>query len=136
MPKSYDLKGTGDVQLSISQNLKVDGAIVVSTPQDIALLDARRGIEMFTKVNVPILGLVQNMSSFECTKCGHIEHIFGEEGVQRLADEYKCDLLGNIPLNVDVRVKSDKGVPSILDPKSPVTPIFQQIARKLIDKFK
>ncbi|CAF0784925.1 unnamed protein product [Brachionus calyciflorus] len=103
--------GTGDVQLSISQNLKLNGAVIVSTPQDIALLDARRGVEMFNKVNVPILGLVQNMSTFQCPKCNHEENIFGKDGVEKLANEIKCDVLGELPLNREIREKSDTGEP-------------------------
>ncbi|RNA19561.1 iron-sulfur NUBPL isoform X1 [Brachionus plicatilis] len=103
--------GTGDVQLSISQNLKLNGAVIVSTPQDIALLDARRGVEMFAKVNVPILGLVQNMSTFICPKCSHKEDIFGLDGVEKLAKEIKCEVLGELPLNRETREKSDSGEP-------------------------
>ncbi|XP_060569949.1 iron-sulfur protein NUBPL-like isoform X2 [Ruditapes philippinarum] len=86
--------GTGDTQLSLSQNIPIDGAVIVSTPQDIALLDARRGAEMFYKVNVPVLGMVQNMSVYVCPKCGHMEHVFGEDGAHKLAEEMKIDLLG------------------------------------------
>lgn len=124
------------MQLSISQNLKLDGALVVSTPQDIALLDARRGIEMFTKVNVPILGLVQNMSSYVCTKCGHVDHIFGSDGVQRLAREYKCDVIGDVPLNASVRAKSDDGQPICLDSQNPTADVFRSMTKKLIEKLK
>lgn len=121
--------------MSISQNLKVNGAIVVSTPQDIALLDARRGIEMFTKVNVPILGLVQNMSSFTCTKCGNVDHVFGKSGVERLAKEYKCDILCDVPLNVNIQLKSDSGDPICLDKQNPLSQIFKEMGKNLLNKL-
>lgn len=91
---------------------------------------------MFTKVNVPILGLVQNMSSYSCTNCGHVEHIFGSEGVKRLADEYKCEVIGDVPLNAGVRLKSDEGQPICLDAQSPAAGVFRLIGRNLLDKLK
>jgi ATP-binding protein involved in chromosome partitioning len=131
--------GTGDVQLSISQHLKLNGAVVVSTPQDVALLDARRGVEMFRRVNVPILGLVQNMSSFACSKCGHVDHVFGEAGVQRLAQELQCDLLGDVPLNTEIRRSSDSGVPVCLVDKQQQhqqqADVFHDICQKLLLKL-
>lgn len=128
--------GTGDVQLSISQNLKLNGAVIVSTPQDIALLDARRGVEMFTKVNVPILGLVQNMSSFICPKCSHKEDIFGTDGVEHLAKEIQSDLLGELPLNRETREKSDSGEPisvSLETHKS--SQIYKKICQNILSKL-
>jgi len=94
--------GTGDVQLSISQNLKLNGSVIVSTPQDIALLDTRRGIEMFNKVNVKNLGIVQNMSYYKCSKCGTIDYIFGENGAKKLADELNVQILGDLPINTKI----------------------------------
>ncbi|XP_061467582.1 iron-sulfur protein NUBPL isoform X2 [Rhineura floridana] len=111
--------GTGDVQLSISQNIPIAGAVIVSTPQDIALLDARKGTEMFKKVNVPVLGLVQNMSLFQCPKCKYESHIFGADGVRNLARDLGLDVLGDIPLHVHIRETSDAGKPIVVsDPQS------------------
>ncbi|KAM9842021.1 iron-sulfur cluster transfer protein NUBPL isoform 2-T2 [Aulostomus maculatus] len=101
--------GTGDVQLSITQNIPVAGAVIVSTPQDIALLDARRGAEMFKKVNVPVLGLVQNMSVFQCPNCNHQTHIFGSDGARQLANTMGIKFLGDVPLHMDIREMSDRG---------------------------
>nr|XP_032628982.1 iron-sulfur protein NUBPL isoform X2 [Chelonoidis abingdonii] len=106
--------GTGDVQLSVSQNIPVTGAVIVSTPQDIALLDARKGAEMFRKVHVPVLGLVQNMSVFQCPKCKHETHIFGADGVRDLAKTLGLDVLGDIPLNVNIRETCDAGQPIVI----------------------
>nr|XP_023646719.1 iron-sulfur protein NUBPL isoform X4 [Paramormyrops kingsleyae] len=112
--------GTGDVQLSITQNIPIAGAVIVSTPQDIALLDARRGAEMFRKVNVPVLGLVQNMSVFQCPKCLHQTHIFGEDGVKELASTLGVEVLGDIPLHINIMKMSDLGQPVVLSsPDSP-----------------
>ncbi|TTC14932.1 Iron-sulfur protein NUBPL [Bagarius yarrelli] len=112
--------GTGDVQLSITQNIPIAGAVIVSTPQDIALLDARRGAEMFRKVNVPVLGLVQNMSVFQCPKCSHQTHIFGSDGVKELACALGVEVLGDIPLHLKIRETSDKGQPMVVScPDSP-----------------
>lgn len=127
--------GTGDVQLSITQHLKLNGALVVSTPQDVALLDARRGVEMFNKVNVPILGLVQNMSSFVCSNCGHVDHVFGQNGVNRLAQELGCELLADVPLNTQIRLDSDSGVPVSLKHDSPIADLFKNLCQKLIVKL-
>ncbi|KAM9293865.1 iron-sulfur cluster transfer protein NUBPL [Gastrophryne carolinensis] len=106
--------GTGDVQLSISQNIPISGAVIVSTPQDIALLDAQKGAEMFQKVNVPVLGLVENMSVFRCPKCNHETHIFGEDGARQLAATMGLDMLGNIPLHINIRETCDKGKPVVV----------------------
>ncbi|XP_063146097.1 iron-sulfur cluster transfer protein NUBPL isoform X2 [Candoia aspera] len=106
--------GTGDIQLSISQNIPVAGAVIVSTPQDIALLDAHKGAEMFRKMNVPVLGLIQNMSVFQCPKCKHETHIFGADGVKKLAKNIGIDVLGDIPLHVHVRETSDAGKPIVI----------------------
>ena len=129
--------GTGDIHLSISQHLKLNGSVIVSTPQDLALIDARRAIEMFVKLNVPCLGLVQNMSSFMCSNCGHEEHVFGKEGVSRLAAELNCDLLGSIPLNSELREKSDLGQPLVVNNEShPVSVVYKQICAQIIKKLK
>ena len=104
--------GTGDIQLTLSQRVPLTGAVIVTTPQDIALLDAKKGIKMFEKVGVPILGIVENMAVHVCEKCGHVEHIFGEEGGKRLAAEYKMDYLGALPLNLSIRVQADSGRPT------------------------
>ncbi|XP_047201109.1 iron-sulfur protein NUBPL isoform X2 [Girardinichthys multiradiatus] len=106
--------GTGDVQLSITQNIPIAGAVMVSTPQDVALLDARRGAEMFKKVNVPVLGLVQNMSVFQCPNCHHQTHIFGSNGARQLAETIRVRFLGDIPLHINIREMSDKGQPIVI----------------------
>lgn len=124
--------GTGDVQLTLSQKASVAGAVIVTTPQDIALLDAQKGIEMFRKVEVPILGVVENMATHICGQCGHHEHIFGEDGGQRIASEYGVPLLGSLPLSRALREQTDAGTPSvILEPESEVTQIYLQIADKV-----
>ncbi|XP_043929816.1 iron-sulfur protein NUBPL isoform X2 [Protopterus annectens] len=106
--------GTGDVQLSISQNIPISGAVIVSTPQDIALLDAHKGAEMFRKINVPVLGLVQNMSVFQCPKCKHKTHIFGSDGTRTLAKHLGLEVLGDVPLHIRIRETSDQGTPIVI----------------------
>ncbi|XP_075610145.1 iron-sulfur cluster transfer protein NUBPL isoform X1 [Balearica regulorum gibbericeps] len=114
--------GTGDVQLSVSQNIPIAGAVIISTPQDVALLDARKGAEMFRKVHVPVLGLVQNMSVFQCPKCKHETHIFGADGVRHLAKTLGLDILGDIPLHVNIRETCDSGQPVVISqPESDAT---------------
>jgi len=128
--------GTGDTQLTISQLLPIDGAVVVTTPQDIALLDARRGAEMFTKVQIPVLGFVQNMSQFVCPNCNHVTHIFGKDGVQTLADEVDVQVLGDVPLHLSIRETSDQGVPIMISqPNSPQSKAYKNIATKVIEKL-
>ena len=128
--------GTGDIQLSISQNLIIDGAVIVSTPQDVALIDARKAIEMFKKVDVPILGLIQNMSFFKCKSCGHIEHIFGNNGVINLANDTGCKLLGEILIDESITKTCDTGQPiSISDLNSPITDSYKNICELLIKKL-
>ena len=124
--------GTGDVQLTLSQKASVSGAVIVTTPQDIALLDAQKGIEMFRKVNVPILGIVENMAMHVCSQCGHQEHIFGDEGGQRIAGEYGVPLLGSLPLERRIREQTDSGNPTVVaDPDSPAASIYLQIADRV-----
>ncbi len=122
--------GTGDIQLTLSQKAAVAGALIVTTPQDIALLDAKKGIEMFRKVNIPVLGVVENMAMHVCSNCGHIEHVFGEGGGEQLADLYEVDLLASMPLSMAIRMQCDGGQPTTMaDPESPIAMIYQQLAR-------
>lgn len=124
--------GTGDIQLTLSQSVPVTGALIVTTPQDIALLDAKKGIEMFRKVNVPVLGVVENMATHICSQCGHEEHIFGEGGGQRIADDYQTKLLGALPLDLSIRQQADSGEPTVVaDPDGAITQIYRQIARQM-----
>ena len=124
--------GTGDIQLTLSQKVPVAGSVIVTTPQDIALLDARRGIEMFNKVQIPVLGVVENMSTHICSNCGHHEAIFGDQGGASLAAEYQVDVLGKLPLSLAIRERSDAGRPLVVsEPESEVANIYQSIARKL-----
>lgn len=124
--------GTGDIQITLAQKVPVTGAVIVTTPQDIALLDAKKAIEMFRKVNVPILGVVENMATHICTQCGHEEHIFGEGGGERIARDYQTELLGSLPLHLSIRADADSGKPSVAaDPDSSVSQSYRQIARKL-----
>ena len=123
--------GTGDIQLTLSQTVPVTGAIVVTTPQDIALLDAKKGLRMFQKVNVPILGLVENMSLFVCPECGHVEHIFGEGGAKRMSETYHVDVLGQLPLDAKIREEADSGAPTVISsPDSLAGKIYREIALK------
>jgi len=123
--------GTGDIQLSLSQRIPVSGAVIVTTPQDIALLDARKGLQMFRKVGVDVLGVVENMSTHVCGKCGHEEHIFGEGGGGRLAQEYGVELLGQLPLDIRIREQADGGRPTVIaEPESPLAQRYRGIARR------
>jgi len=127
--------GTGDTQLTFSQEIKVDGVIIVSTPQEIALLDVKRGIRMFDKLKVPILGLVDNMSFFQSDD-GKNYNIFGEGGVEKVASDYKKDFLGKIPINIDLRVAADTGKPLFeKNPDHKISKIFQEIAKKIKGSF-
>jgi ATP-binding protein involved in chromosome partitioning len=128
--------GTGDIQLTLSQRVPMTGAVIVTTPQDIALLDAKKGIKMFEKVGVPILGIVENMAVHVCTKCGHTEHIFGEDGGKRMAAEYNMDYLGALPLNMQIRLQADNGRPTVVaDPDGEVAGIYKAIARQVAIKI-
>ncbi len=124
--------GTGDNQLTLSQRVPMTGAVVVTTPQDIALLDAKKGIKMFEKVGVPILGIVENMAVHVCTNCGHVEHIFGADGGRKMAADYKMDYLGALPLNMQIRVQADGGRPTVVaDPDGVVAAIYKAGARRV-----
>ncbi len=124
--------GTGDIQLTLSQRVPMTGAVIVTTPQDIALLDARKGVAMFEKVGVPILGLVENMAAHVCTNCGHVEHIFGEGGGKRYAAERGIDYLGALPLDMAIRLQADGGKPTVVaDPDGTVAGIYKDVARKV-----
>jgi ATP-binding protein involved in chromosome partitioning len=128
--------GTGDTQLTLAQKIPVSGAIIVTTPQDIALLDARKGLKMFEKVNVPVLGIVENMSIYICPKCGHEDHIFGEGGGRRMAEEYAVDFLGSLPLDARIREAVDGGKPSVVsEPEGRVAQIYREIARHAAGKL-
>ena len=122
--------GTGDIQLTLSQKVPVTGAIIVTTPQDIALLDARKGLKMFEKVGIPILGIVENMSTHICSNCGHEEHIFGAGGGAAMCKDYNVDLLGSLPLDIRIREQADGGKPTVIaEPDSQISETYRQIAR-------
>jgi ATP-binding protein involved in chromosome partitioning len=124
--------GTGDIQLTLSQRVPMTGAVIVTTPQDIALLDAKKGIKMFEKVGVPILGIVENMAVHVCSQCGHAEHIFGHEGGKRMAEEFGMPYLGALPLDLSIRLQADSGKPTVVsDPDGPVAVIYKAIARQV-----
>lgn len=124
--------GTGDIQLTLSQKIPVSASVVVTTPQDIALLDAKKGIEMFRKVNIPVLGVVENMSMHICGNCGHAEHIFGEGGGDKIAEEFNTQLLGSLPLSKYIREQSDSGLPVVADdPDSEVSVMYRTVARNM-----
>ncbi len=128
--------GTGDIQLSLSQRVPLTGAIIVTTPQDIALLDAQRGLRMFEKVSVPLLGIIENMAVFVCPNCGHAEHLFGAEGGKRIAEQNGLDLLGSLPLTMRIREQADSGAPTVVsDPESDVAGLYKAIARRVAVKI-
>jgi ATP-binding protein involved in chromosome partitioning len=128
--------GTGDIQLTLAQRVPVTGAVIVTTPQDIALIDARKGLKMFEKVGVPILGVVENMSTHICSKCGHEEHIFGAGGGERMGKDHNVELLGSLPLDVAIREHADSGRPTLVaDPDGRVSQIYKQIARRVAVKI-
>jgi ATP-binding protein involved in chromosome partitioning len=127
--------GTGDIQLTLAQKIPVTGAIIVTTPQDIALLDARRGLKMFEKVKVPIIGVVENMTTHICSNCGHEEHIFGHGGGDKMSTDYNTLLLGSLPLDISIRENLDNGTPSVsTDPNNKISKIYQDIAQKVAFK--
>ena len=128
--------GTGDIALTLSQRVPLTGAVIVTTPQDIALLDARKGLKMFEKVGVPILGIVENMAVHVCSKCGHAEHIFGAGGGERMAGEYGVDYLAGLPLAMSIREQADSGRPTVVsDPDGEVAAIYRDVARKVAVKI-
>jgi len=127
--------GTGDIQLTLAQRVPVTGAVIVTTPQDIALMDARRGFKMFEKVGIPILGVVENMSIHICSNCGHEEHIFGTGGAEKMCNEYDAELLGALPLDIRIREQADSGKPTVVaDPESRAAEIYRNIARRVAVK--
>ena len=124
--------GTGDIQLTLAQKVPVTGSVIVTTPQDIALLDARKGLKMFEKVGVPIIGIIENMSTYVCTKCGHEEHVFGAGGGEKMCKEYGVDFLGSLPLNLSIREQADAGRPTVVaDPDGAISAIYKGIARQV-----
>lgn len=128
--------GTGDIQLTMSQKVPVTGAIIVTTPQDIALIDAKRGYNMFEKVGVPTLGIVENMAVHVCSKCGHVEHIFGEGGGKRMAEQFGLEFLGALPLSLHIREEADSGRPTVVaQPDSVAAQLYKEIARKVAVKI-
>ncbi len=128
--------GTGDIQLTMSQRVPLTGVVIVTTPQDIALIDARKGITMFQKVGVPILGIVENMAVHVCENCGHVEHVFGAEGGKRIAAEYGIDYLGALPLKLSIREQADGGTPTVAsDPDSEIAALYRGVARKVAVKI-
>jgi len=128
--------GTGDIQLTLSQQVPVAGAVIVTTPQDIATLDARKGLQMFRKVNVPVLGIVENMSLYTCSNCGHQEHIFGSGGGERIANDYGVPMLGSLPLNLSIRENADNGRPTVVaDPDGEIAGMYRDIAVRMAAKL-
>ena len=128
--------GTGDTQLTLAQKVPVSGAVIVTTPQDIALLDARKGFKMFEKVEVPVLGIVENMSTHICSNCNHEEHIFGEGGGKRMAEQYGVDFLGGLPLDIRIREETDGGKPTVVaEPDSRISQIYREISRNTTAKL-
>lgn len=124
--------GTGDIQLTLSQSVPVSASVIVTTPQDIALLDAKKGIEMFRKVNIPVLGIVENMSMHTCSQCGHQEAIFGTQGGDRLALEYQVEVLGRLPLQMSIREQTDRGEPPLIaEPESEISQSYRSVALKV-----
>jgi ATP-binding protein involved in chromosome partitioning len=127
--------GTGDIQLTLAQKVPVTGAVIVTTPQDIALLDARKGLKMFEKVGIPIIGIVENMSTHICSSCGHEEHIFGAGGGDKMCKDYSTELLGSLPLDIKIREQTDAGRPTVVaDPDGQVADIYRSIARRIAVK--
>jgi ATP-binding protein involved in chromosome partitioning len=128
--------GTGDIQLTLAQKVPVTGAVIVTTPQDIALIDARKGLKMFEKVGIPILGVVENMSFHICPQCGHESHIFGKGGAERMAGDYKTELLGQLPLDESIQRQADSGKPTVVsDPDGKISEIYKKIARRVAVKI-
>ena len=128
--------GTGDIQLTMAQKIPVAGAVVVTTPQDVATLDARKALRMFEKVDVPVLGLVENMAQHVCSNCGHVEHLFGQGGGERMAAQYGVPLLGSLPLEIAIREQGDAGVPVVVfAPESAAAAAYRQTASRLVEEL-
>jgi ATP-binding protein involved in chromosome partitioning len=128
--------GTGDIQLTLAQQVPVTGAVIVTTPQDIALLDAMKGLKMFEKVGVPILGIVENMAVHVCSQCGHAEHIFGTGGGQKMARDYGVEVLGSLPLDIRIREQTDSGRPTVVaEPDGAIATLYKTIARRIAIKI-
>jgi ATP-binding protein involved in chromosome partitioning len=128
--------GTGDIQLTLAQKVPVTGAVIVTTPQDIALIDARKGLKMFEKVGIPIIGIVENMSTHICSNCGHEEHIFGAGGAEKMCKDYKTEFLGALPLDIHIREQTDSGKPTVVaDPDGRIAEIYRRIARRVAVKI-
>ncbi|GAB5605623.1 iron-sulfur cluster carrier protein ApbC [Sideroxyarcus sp. TK5] len=128
--------GTGDIQLTLAQKVPVTGAVIVTTPQDIALMDARKGLKMFEKVDVKIIGIVENMSTHICSKCGHEEHIFGAGGGEKMCADYNTEFLGSLPLDIRIREQADSGTPTVVaDPDGNIARVYRQIARRVAVKI-
>ena len=128
--------GTGDIALTLSQRVPLTGAVIVTTPQDIALIDAKKGISMFQKVGVPILGIVENMAVYCCPNCGHVEHIFGADGGKRMAAQFGVDMLGSLPLNMSIREQADGGTPTVAaDPDGEIAGLYKAVARAVAVKI-
>jgi ATP-binding protein involved in chromosome partitioning len=128
--------GTGDIQLTLAQRVPVTGAVIVTTPQDVALIDARKGLKMFEKVGIPIIGVVENMSLHICSKCGHEERIFGEGGGERMCKDYGVEFLGALPLDIHIREQTDEGKPPVVaDPDGRIAQIYKEIARRVAVKI-
>lgn len=128
--------GTGDIQITLAQKIPVTGAVIVTTPQDIALLDAKKAVEMFRKVNVPIFGVIENMSTHICSQCGHEEHIFGDGGGERIARDYQTQLLGALPLDIRIRADVDSGKPTLVaEPDSAISKTYRTIAKNIIQQL-
>lgn len=128
--------GTGDIQLTLAQKIPVAGAVIVTTPQDVATLDARKALRMFEKVEVAVLGLVENMAQHVCSNCGHVEHLFGDGGGQRMAAQYDVPLLGSLPLEIGIREQGDAGVPIVAAaPDSPAAQAYRATARRLVEEL-
>ena len=128
--------GTGDIQLTLAQKVPVTGAVIVTTPQDIALIDARKGLKMFEKVGIPIIGIVENMSTHICSNCGHEEHIFGAGGAEKMCKDYNAEFLGALPLDIHIREQTDSGKPTVVaDPDGRIAEIYRRIARRIAVKI-
>ncbi|WP_449468443.1 iron-sulfur cluster carrier protein ApbC [Stenotrophomonas humi] len=128
--------GTGDIQLTLSQKIPVAGAVIVTTPQDIATLDARKALKMFEKVEVPVLGIIENMAVHTCSNCGHVEHLFGEGGGQRMAEQYGVPLLGSLPLDIGIREQGDAGTPIVASaPDSSAAQAYLAAARRMVEEL-